>query len=602
VVLPLGPRGTFQELEDPYAGYPDDTLSTVTTEGEVVPYVVRVETSTINRGVTRIAVLDDPAARGPEGPFEPTEAWNGKMLHQWGASCGVGYHQGTNSVDSVLTGLVDGTGSTPEGVPAVPLPPVGDGYLVSHSTMTTLGVHCNQVVSAETFMMIREHVYETYGPVELAFGSGASGGAIQQVTTMDSYPGLLDGGVPMITFPDVVTTAMSPADCRLLLDVFESDPSTWNEGKRTAVSGHLTSQICRDWDDMFADHLVATTGCHGSVPRELIYHPETNPDGVRCTLQDAMVNVMGTDPATGYANRPGRQRRRAVRPRGLRGGPHQRRGVRDPERDDRRVRRRREPRRRAHGDVAGARAQDVRDRGRVGPRRARPGSADLHVHLRRPGPDPGLPRRRACLPDPGAAGGPQGPDRHARDLVGAAPAERRVGRDGPLDHRPGCPAGRRRRHGPVRLGRRGGGDPTDRRRRRLRRDHRGLATVSGFPFEPVYGPEHLDGLRPGQQLGEPGEYPYTRGIYPTMYRGRPWTMRQYAGMSTAEESNRRYKYLLEQGTTGLSVAFDLPTQMGYDSSAEIADGEVGKVGVAIDTVEDMKRCSTGSRSTRSRPR
>jgi hypothetical protein len=296
--------GDFQELADPYAPYPSDTLTTVTTEGEVVPYVVRVETSTINRGVTRVAVLDDPAARGPEAPYEPTAAWNGRMLHQWGASCGVGYHQGTNSVDSVLTGLVDGTGSTPEGIPAVPPPPVGDGYLVSHSTMTTLGVHCNQVVSAETFMMIREHVHETYGPVELAFGSGASGGAIQQVTTMDSYPGLLDGGVPMITFPDVVTTAMSPADCRLLLDVFESDSSTWTEAKRTAVSGHLTSQICRDWDDMFADHLVATTGCHGSVPRELIYHPDTNPEGVRCTLQDAMVNVMGVDPETGFANRP----------------------------------------------------------------------------------------------------------------------------------------------------------------------------------------------------------------------------------------------------------------------------------------------------------
>jgi hypothetical protein len=298
----LGAR--FQELADPYASYPTDTLTTVTTEGEVVPYVVRVETSTINRGVTRIAVLDDPAARGPDAPFEASEAWNGRMLHQWGASCGVGYHQGTNSTDSVLTGLVDGTGSTPEGVPAVPLPPVGDGYLVSHSTMTTLGVHCNQVLSAETFMMIREHVYESYGPVELAFGSGASGGAIQQVTTMDSYPGLLDGGVPMITFPDVVTTAMSPADCRLLLGVFESDPDTWTMSKRQAVSGHLTTQICHDWDDMFAGHLEAARGCHGSVPRELVYHPETNPGGARCTLQDGLVNVMGVDPETGFANRP----------------------------------------------------------------------------------------------------------------------------------------------------------------------------------------------------------------------------------------------------------------------------------------------------------
>jgi methylmalonyl-CoA mutase, N-terminal domain len=118
-------------------------------------------------------------------------------------------------------------------------------------------------------------------------------------------------------------------------------------------------------------------------------------------------------------------------------------------------------------------------------------------------------------------------------------------------------------------------------------------TVSGFPLEAVYGPEHLEGFDPVTQLGEPGDYPFTRGVYPTMYRGRTWTMRQYAGMSTAQESNRRYKYLLEQGTTGLSVAFDLPTQMGYDSAADIADGEVGKVGVAIDTVEDMKALFDG---------
>ncbi len=118
-------------------------------------------------------------------------------------------------------------------------------------------------------------------------------------------------------------------------------------------------------------------------------------------------------------------------------------------------------------------------------------------------------------------------------------------------------------------------------------------SVSGFPFDAVYGPEHLEGFDPAEQLGQPGEYPFTRGIYPTMYRGRHWTMRQYAGMSTAEESNRRYRYLLEQGTTGLSVAFDLPTQMGYDSSASLAEGEVGKVGVAIDTVEDMHRLFDG---------
>ncbi|WP_051710879.1 acyl-CoA mutase large subunit family protein [Streptomyces sp. NRRL S-350] len=110
---------------------------------------------------------------------------------------------------------------------------------------------------------------------------------------------------------------------------------------------------------------------------------------------------------------------------------------------------------------------------------------------------------------------------------------------------------------------------------------------SGLPIEPLYGPEALAGWDPAARLGRPGEYPYTRGVYPTMYTGRPWTMRQYAGFGTAAESNARYRQLIAGGGTGLSVAFDLPTQMGYDSDAPLAAGEVGKVGVAVDSVEDM---------------
>src|SRR4051812_7377865 len=92
---------------------------------------------------------------------------------------------------------------------------------------------------------------------------------------------------------------------------------------------------------------------------------------------------------------------------------------------------------------------------------------------------------------------------------------------------------------------------------------------------------------------QPGEFPFTRGVQPDMYRGKLWTMRQYAGFSTAEESNKRYHYLLSQGVMGLSVAFDLPTQIGYDSDHQLAEGEVGKVGVAIDSIEDMKHFSMG---------
>jgi methylmalonyl-CoA mutase N-terminal domain/subunit len=112
-------------------------------------------------------------------------------------------------------------------------------------------------------------------------------------------------------------------------------------------------------------------------------------------------------------------------------------------------------------------------------------------------------------------------------------------------------------------------------------------TTGKMPIEPVYTPDDLKDWEPSRELGFPGEYPFTRGIQPTMYRGRFWTMRQYAGFGTAEESNQRYRYLLSQGQTGLSVAFDLPTQIGYDSDDPMAAGEVGKVGVAIDSIEDM---------------
>src|SRR5688500_6179788 len=106
-------------------------------------------------------------------------------------------------------------------------------------------------------------------------------------------------------------------------------------------------------------------------------------------------------------------------------------------------------------------------------------------------------------------------------------------------------------------------------------------------MKPFVGPEDLVAFDPERDLSFPGEFPFTRGIQPTMYRGRLWTMRQYAGFGTAAESNRRYRYLLSQGVDGLSVAFDLPTQIGFDSDHPLAAGEVGRVGVAIDSIEDM---------------
>jgi len=120
-----------------------------------------------------------------------------------------------------------------------------------------------------------------------------------------------------------------------------------------------------------------------------------------------------------------------------------------------------------------------------------------------------------------------------------------------------------------------------------------VETSSHIPVKPLYTPADLKRSDYENEVGYPGEYPFTRGVQATMYRGRLWTMRQYAGMGDADESNKRYKYLLAHGTTGLSVAFDLPTQIGMDSDYPLAMGEVGKVGVAIDSIEDMQRLFEG---------
>ena len=119
------------------------------------------------------------------------------------------------------------------------------------------------------------------------------------------------------------------------------------------------------------------------------------------------------------------------------------------------------------------------------------------------------------------------------------------------------------------------------------------ATTSGVEVQPLYEPAQVDA-----RLGRPGEFPFTRGPYPTMYRGRPWTMRQYSGFSTAEETNERFRFLLESGQTGLSVAFDLPTQMGHDPDAPIAAGEVGKVGVSVACLADFETALEYLRASR----
>ncbi|WP_420427329.1 DUF6351 family protein [Algiphilus sp.] len=300
----------FVELEDPFADYPPGTISTQTEDGRSVPWVVRVETRFINRGIARIAVLDDPAARGPEAPFAPLN-WNGGVFYVFGESCGVGYTQGQSTPDFVLGGLPDPTAVAADNL-LINLAGVSDrlgrGDITVHNTLSAFGNHCNPLISIETTMMTKEHIVEQYGPVQRVVGTNGSGAALQQFNAANNAPGLISAGLPTATFADIPSTAMTVADCGLLLRYYANSDLDWSQQKQAAVNGHnllsgnQLNAICQSWADTFLDRLDPTTGC--PVPEAMRYDPETNPTGVRCTVQEANVNLFGRDPVTGFARRP----------------------------------------------------------------------------------------------------------------------------------------------------------------------------------------------------------------------------------------------------------------------------------------------------------
>lgn len=295
----------FTKLADPSAPYPPDTANTTTADGKTVPFVVRVESSVINRSVTRVAVLDDPHSRPAGAAYTPSPAWNHRLVYSFGESCATGHHQGVNAPENALGQVTPGGNPYDNAfAPFLDLPTeLGKGYMTAHSTLTILGVECNEVVSAETLMMVKEHVIKDYGSLVHTIGAGASGGAIQQYTADNNYPGLLDGGNAIISFPDMETTFVTDADCLLLERAFRADPLRWTEPKQEAVTGFRTGQICADWVSAYAI-LVDPKHCDPTVPATQVYDPKKNPGGVRCALQDDQANIWGRDPATGFARRP----------------------------------------------------------------------------------------------------------------------------------------------------------------------------------------------------------------------------------------------------------------------------------------------------------
>ncbi len=262
----------FKPLADP-ADRPSDLARTTTSEDKTVPYIVRVESGTINRAIYRIATLADP------------DGWNHRLLYTFGGGCGTNYNQGTNRATSVLSDAA-----------------LSRGFAYATSTQNVLQQHCNDKLSAEALMMIKEHFIERYGVPAWTMGIGGSGGSIQQLLIAQSFPGLLDGLLPSLTFPDSSSIDGSITDCRLLMNYFKGDPSAWTKDKQTAVEGY-SAGTCEAWDRLFVDVIVADRPQGCGIAPELVYDPVKNPKGARCTTWDTSVAVFGRDPATGFARR-----------------------------------------------------------------------------------------------------------------------------------------------------------------------------------------------------------------------------------------------------------------------------------------------------------
>ncbi|KAA1425512.1 hypothetical protein FE697_004040 [Mumia zhuanghuii] len=271
----------FKALADP-TQVPADA-ATVTVGGRTFPYVVRVETGTIDRAVYQVAGLydgTDPSPTASEG------TWNDRLVYTFGGGCNGGYHQGA-STGGVLDHMM-----------------LSQGYVVASSSLNVLDNNCSPIISAEAAMMVKEHVVETYGEPLHTIGWGGSGGAIQQYTIAETYPGIIDGIIPSIGFPDVVTTNGPNADCRLLQRFYAGAGASWTDEQKRAATGFLNLSSCLSWDVAFANRITATDSCPAVIPVEVRWNAATNPDGVRCAAMEQFANQVGRDPKTGFVRSP----------------------------------------------------------------------------------------------------------------------------------------------------------------------------------------------------------------------------------------------------------------------------------------------------------
>ena len=279
---------TFKALTDPTGPRPGDLVNTTTNDGTTVPYIVRVESGTVNRGVYRLAVLDNPA-KGAPATWKPGPGWNKKLVVYFDCCGSAQYNQGVHTIDTVLSDRE-----------------LSRGFAFMNSTELWNNQHANPHLQGETLMMLKEHLIEEFGEVpKWTAGFGGSGGAIQQYLIAQLYPGLLDGIQPIVSFPETLMPEVM--ECRLLNNVYKLDTVTWTTAKQNAVNGFNTN-TCVSWDLAFASIIKSdnAAGCGFTNPTNManVFNRATNPNGVRCDLFQTNVNLLGKRPGTQEARRP----------------------------------------------------------------------------------------------------------------------------------------------------------------------------------------------------------------------------------------------------------------------------------------------------------
>ena len=277
---PLGDRSTL----------PADVAYTTTTLGKKVPYIVRVETGTINRAIYQLVILHDPTTEPEPSPFARPANWNGRLLYSFGGGCiGGWFKQGT----SIGYG---GGGMITDAV-------VGKGYAEASSTLNVFGNNCNDLLASETMMMVKERFIKAYGKPLFTFGRGGSGGSYQQIQTADNYPGLLDGIIPSLTFPDVQENAQFLIDAQLLNSYYSKAGETLTREQKRAIAGvGVLENVTGSARE--GARINPTVFCPDELPRDERYDAVNNKTGARCDVYDHTVNAYGRDPATGFARRP----------------------------------------------------------------------------------------------------------------------------------------------------------------------------------------------------------------------------------------------------------------------------------------------------------